>query len=628
MTSTSGLRRSGFTVVELLVAIAVLAIIAVGLSVIFGTVGDAVTDGRRVSELNRASARIEQQIRDDLSGLTRDGFLVIANRYASDDGGLVFTGDLSAPGAAPPPNDGRPPGVGLSIADPAPRARRADEIMFFARGDFETKRLPLAPGLQASGSEAAIYYGIGQKRPIDIFANPVNQPSNFYFNPSPTDSNLRSDRVSRYAALLGKPEPVGELPNPNRYAGEWSLLRQVTLLAEPQIVTVLPNRVFGLRRDNLQQRTLMFDSARQVSLQPAARSIFNSLAWTDPSLFGSPGSVPPDGLSRWWIGDLADYGPGGLPTPAERSLPAWRSSGVVDIAQGSILTIRRELESLAVFGPPSRYYAPSTVNPFNPRPARFQTSADGFASVWNNQATPPSPRDGSTLDLTDATTRFNLRAWALDMLPSLWDGENAGGPPRYLAGVRYEDLPTRLVYDEDRFDENDAGRLGQAILEANQEMLVSQVFVPRCSEFIVEWSYGFVDNVPQTDPGFKQLRWHGLPRADRDENGDGRLDLSDHATTTRPIATRYVPRVSVPPNTDPDPLREQVALTGPTGSPSEPEVVVFGLTTPSTGTNPTTYAVAVPWPKFIRVTVSLADPDDDTLERTYQFVFALPGEQG
>ncbi|MEA5614852.1 prepilin-type N-terminal cleavage/methylation domain-containing protein [Nodularia spumigena] len=58
--------RRAFTVIELLVAIAIVAIIATGLSVIFGSVGDAVTDGRRASEINRAAARIEQQIRDDL----------------------------------------------------------------------------------------------------------------------------------------------------------------------------------------------------------------------------------------------------------------------------------------------------------------------------------------------------------------------------------------------------------------------------------------------------------------------------------------------------------------------------------------------------------------------------------
>lgn len=125
------IQRRAFTVVELLVAIAVVAIIAVGLSTIFGSVGDAVTDGRRASEINRAAARMEQQIRDDLSRLTRDGFLVIANRYASDEQGNVFENIAGNPNQR---------GVQLSPRQREGRSRRADEIMFFARGDFQDRK--------------------------------------------------------------------------------------------------------------------------------------------------------------------------------------------------------------------------------------------------------------------------------------------------------------------------------------------------------------------------------------------------------------------------------------------------------------------------------------------------------
>ena len=38
--------------------------------------------------------------------------------------------------------------------------------------------------------------------------------------------------------------------------------------------------------------------------------------------------------------------------------------------------------------------------------------------------------------------------------------------------------------------------------------------------------------------------------------------------------------------------------------------------------------VEAPWPKFIRITMSLADPKEQDQERTFQFVFAVPGEQG
>ena len=33
-----------------------------------------------------------------------------------------------------------------------------------------------------------------------------------------------------------------------------------------------------------------------------------------------------------------------------------------------------------------------------------------------------------------------------------------------------------------------------------------------------------------------------------------------------------------------------------------------------------------PWPKLLRVTISLADPNDPSIEETFQFVIDLPGD--
>lgn len=598
---------NAFTVVELLVAIAVLAIVSVGLSVIFGTVGDTVTDGRRVSELNRTAARIESQLRDDLDMLTRDGFMVIANRYASDPTGSPLVE------------------VRLSPRDTAGRPRRADELLFFARGDFQTRRLPVAPGIVARSSEAAIYFGIGQRRPFD-FSNP---DASAYFNPAPWDANFVPFQSAppNYSAMIGVAEPPGQIPNPNRYARDWTLLRQATLLAEPSVVSVLPSDVFGIRRDTIQGRNILLDSARQIALQPAARSVFNSLTWTDRNTFGVPGSVPADGQSRWWIGDsnpsLSNYG---TAFPVNDPRPAWRSSGVVDIAQGDILTVRRQLEALSVFGPPSSYKAPFTLPNEN---APFPVTADGFKVDWNDHAQAPRPVDARNFNLNTVAHRNNARAWALDMMPSLWNGESS--PPEYLAGVRYEPLPTRLIDDGTRFPATDAGRRARAVAEANQEMLSAQVFVPRCTEFIVEWSYGYVnDFVNQNDPRFKQLIWYGLPRADRDTNGDGRIDLNDHADTNFRVVDRYEFRAPISGTPQrPDPPREALAMPTVADYLTDPEVAVFGLTSTAdmTVTNASPSPV-IPWPRLIRITMTLADPDDDSIERTYQFVFGVPGEQG
>lgn len=613
----------GFTIVELLIAIGVLALIATGLAIIFGSIGDAVASGRRASELNRAATRIETRIRDDLSSLTRDGFMVITQRYASDENGVV----LGLPGSADPD------GVRLSARDAVGRPRRVDELMFFARGDFQTARPPLVSGMTADAGEAAIYYGIGQKRPPDLLNPDASNRRNFFFNPSPRDNNLLSGGQGQYAALLGVPEPNGRPANPNRYARDWSLLRQVTLLTEPRGSRVLPPDVYHINRRSQINNGLVLleDSQRQVALQPAARSIFNSLSWSFAGVTGgAPGTPwPVDGVSRWWIGDDAAF-PGGQ-SPADRSVPAWRSSGVVDIAQGSVLTIRRQLESLAGADPalwPSNYYAPSQIPPGNPRPPAFNQSADGFGQDWLDPARAPSPGDAAGLDLTTgATDSARVRAWALDMLPSLWDGEAA--PPLFLAGVRYEDVPTRLVYDNADFQDSPRGRLAQAISAANQEMLVSQVFVPRCSEFIVEWSYGFVDNsLGAGHPDFKKMQWYGIPRATRDDDGDGDIDMDDHAAA--PSVRRYRPRTSGAPSTNApiEPEFEQVMANDVSASNvTSPDFAVFGVIDPAGDPDPSDDFVVL-WPRFIRITMSLADPADETTERTFQFVFAVPGEQG
>lgn len=585
----------------MMIAIGVLALVSVGLSVIFGSIGSAVTQGRRASAINASAQRIEAQMRADIERMARDGYLVIAQRYASDESGAAFTD------------------VRLSPRDRVGRPRRADELMFFARGDFASKRPPLVSGVQATSGEAAVYYGIGQKRPPDLVAPRL--PTNYFFNPYPSDSNLRSTRSGSYPALLGLTEPSGRAANPNRYARDWSLLRQVTLLATPASVLAVPTEVFGVDRE--QQAAsgdrLLRDTDRQIGLQPTARSLFNSLSWTDPARIANrPGQVSVDGSCRWWIGDIGSF-PGRLAVHGLNAQPAWRSSGVVDVAQGSITEIVAQMRSFSAGGvtPNSYYPAASIGNPFSPAPARPAQSYDGLRADWLDPTMRPIPAGGAELNM--ATDANALRAWALDSMPSLWDGVGL----RYLAGVRYEDVPTRLVYEGNEFPDNDAGRLGRAIGEANQEMLGSQVFVTRVTEFVVEWSYGWVDQTAVLgDSDFKKMQWYGVPRATRDTNDDGRIDGLDHAN--EPETLRYPGTRTLAAD---EPTRVEVLANPVAGGVYSPDFAVFGFTNSVGDADPDNDRL-IPWPKFIRVTMSLADPEDQTTERSFQFVFALPGGNG
>jgi len=612
-TATIRVRRGGFTIVELLIAIGVLALVSIGLSVIFGSIGSAVSEGRRASAINSAAQRIENQIRADLERLTRDGYMVIAQRYASDEFGQVINSRLSTRD-----RDGRP--------------RRADELMFFARGDFTSMRPPLVSGVQATSNEAAVYYGIGQKRPADLVTDPDSY-LNLFFNPAPHDSNRGVTRTSANDfALLGMPS--GRVGNPNEFARDWSLLRQVTLLASPEPTRQTPQEVFGLlnrQSEFLNESFFLRDTQRQIGFQPASRSLFNSLGWSADTAFGGGAPRPgrglpgPDGASRWRVHDLFGSGLVGAPSlPLSWTWPSYRVSGVVDVAIGTIASINNQIRSLAAAGrTPNDYAFPRTYNPFAPgRVSNPNATADAFAADWLDPTFGIGQADAVNLNIR-TQYRF-LRAWALDSMPSLWDTRDLNRPV-YLAGVRYEDGPTRLVFEGSEFPNNDAGRLGRAIAEANQEMLGSQVFVPRVTEFIVEWTYGYVDpTLAIGDPDFKQMRWYGLPRATRDTNNDGVVDSTDHLAD--PDIERYPGTLPLQPG---QPTFERVMASGlPNTNWFDPDFAVFGFVDPNGTPNNQSDDVRVPWPKFIRITMSLADPEDLSTERTFQFVFQVPGERG
>jgi len=146
----------GFTLLEMLIVVGLVALLSVGIAGVFGTVGETISRGRRVSELNRSAAQMERVMRADFNRMSREGFLVIRNEYA---------------------NRGQPVSLfdpSLYEGEPSPRPRRIDEIMFFARNDtgqFETARVPMHPDMIASSDSARIYYGHGKKRIRPIVTN-------------------------------------------------------------------------------------------------------------------------------------------------------------------------------------------------------------------------------------------------------------------------------------------------------------------------------------------------------------------------------------------------------------------------------------------------------------------------
>ncbi|MBL4591844.1 MAG: hypothetical protein JKY96_07780, partial [Phycisphaerales bacterium] len=244
--------------------------------------------------------------------MTRDGFMVIVNQYATDNNGNLLN-------------------VQTTSADPIPRPRRVDQIMFFARDHYISARRPLVSGITATSSEAAIWYGHGQKRPAALGSGNIDTPTSdvfLFFNPQTYDNNM----ATSMDASLGLNTPGGG--NPNRFAKDWSLLRHVTLLMSPQgSGRVLPQEAFGLDRRVITDQPFLVDSERQIALQPVARSIFGALRGTDPLRLATDPNAP---LA---ISDT-------FTTVLERPAPRRRASGMVDMAIGDLAMVRSIVTSV------------------------------------------------------------------------------------------------------------------------------------------------------------------------------------------------------------------------------------------------------------------------------------------
>ncbi len=640
-------RRGGFTVLELLVTIGILVLVAAGVGTIFGSIGETVARGRKLSELNQFAARLERVMREDFEEMTKDGFLVIVNKNANYGQDVqLYRGEKTDIDKDLYPGFSNNPG----------RVRRSDEIMFFRRGEFETARRAISSGMIASAQEAAIYYGHGQKRRPDLIG--VNGLNNFFFNPQPWDSNYDYSG-GRNQAGLGVTATDGGQLNPNEFARDWSLLRQVTLLSMPLGNSRdVPAEIYGVSRGNVIDRVFLTDSDRQIALQPANRSIFNSLSWSDTNRVIDAALVTP---IRWFGDRRNDLD--SVPYPeALRELPQYRASGLVDIVTDDLASIRNMIQSLPVKAGPDRYAMFNTgiqfgVNRGGDVVLSFDSDIqhhDQFITDYLTTAsdlpdadpsnTTPDPRDADELDLSLVTATANLhrkriRDWMIDALPSRWN--TFVTPPEPLAGVRYEDIPTRLMYADDQFPLTNQGNLARAYAEANQEMLGSSVFVPRCTEFIVEWSYGFVDQrLVAGDRGYKRLIWYGLDRT-VDSNNDGVLDATNDQLAAFPYSRRSNAMADVDPVTaakrdrgmDPRIVVGRLAMApGSRFRPDFVEIATFGFMDPR-GLGPDPLIPLLDdgddwlWPKYIRITMNLADPGDRDVEETYQIVFEVPEQK-
>jgi len=526
-------RRRAFTLIEVLVSVGAAALVAVGIAAIFESVGKTVSGGKRVSQFNAYSALLEQQLRQDFSQMTREGFLVIRQQYA----GLT-------PGSPPPPE---PPSTALAADDTAPRPRRVDEIMFFTTGEYATAREPMHPYYIGRANAARIYYGHGARM------SPAN-PS--YTRPEPFDKPRTGDSTW----VLGQ-------DGPNKYAADWTLLRHVTLLAPPRSATSYPalpppGQLFGRYPASGARAS---DQGTQIALQPAAASLFRQL---NARVFPLPlPGGPAQALLRTIRGDYAAY----------QQNPVFMS-GLVDIC----------------------------------------TTSD---QAWPAQSDPTF----GALAMVDPVPGARMR-----YEPT---------PPDYL-GVLSQPLPR---------EEEEAYR------RIDQTMLTASNLLPRCTEFIVEWSFGQVDD-DTSSPTYGELIWYGLDRrVDKDADGVTTGTRDGYAARPYPYKATVAGTQTAllrlpyrradgkiadgaPGNPQPVPVDPQLingyGIIG-LPSPTYPLTNYFGYVDPTfnpagpdgtagNGDDPVTPRPWA-WPRLIRVTVTIADAQDPKIEESFQFVIETPG---
>ncbi len=569
-TSTTQIARPplGFTLIELIVAIGAVAILAVGIASIFGAVGKTVAGGRRVSNLNEFASLIERQMRTDFQAMTRDGVLLIRHEEANEGNAVLLHPD-----------------------DIAPRVRRTDQIIFFRHGEFSTTRAPVVPGFNAAASEAMIHYGHGMRLdPIEDFGV---VPA--FEHPEVDDGAIG---VSDYRDTLAIGEALsGGITNPNLYASDWTILRNVTLLTPPSSADqdlpfgAEPWGDLGLTRNEA------LDNDIQITGQPAASSIFTSLQTTFPTTF-------PTNFVRGAAGD-GDRHPS-------------IAGGLVDIATTDLAEIRRTISDVAAL-PWDITAETALFNPVAPATSLFDDQFDHNAGF----------------PLGDIQY---IHAWMRDLFPTN-PHPNDSRAPTTKTGIRTRFEPafpdfvgTLTTYDS---DSTGADVFEQNLRLADQQVLGSSVFIPRCTEFIVEYSFGqIVSDI--ASPLHGQLIWFGKQREitiDGNATTVARIYPSfiDPYTTTEtfPIYNMPYQRLDGSPATQA--LPPSALYNNPALDPdNEPDIITahFGYIHPyytptnSDGLDPTT--IPWPWPKLIRVTMTLADPVDPAIEQTFQFIFETP----
>jgi len=579
-------RRLAFTLLELLVAIGASVIIALALAQLFRTTGDTVTKGRRAAYFNSYAAMLQRTLSQDFAQMSRSGYMVIRHEVTNNGANIPIQTRV---------------GLFRGQAGALARPRRIDELTFFAEGKFASAREAVHPDLGARSSQARIYYGHGAVSP-----NFTSVGDQYYYG---------KNAVFNYPNnLAGR---LGEAGRPNAFASDWILLRHQTLLAVPPAVTrdfpvVAPDRVWGLDPgapgSNVELR--LRDKDRQIAAQPAASSIFRAMNRAPQP--NNPNAYPVQG--GWARPSILTF-----------------NSGLVDIATTDLAEVRAYIMQMhnGSNGP--------LPDPITPSQSPGNPSLFGVTLPVPQSYTPRLPNAvGASVVAGEQALLYNMHAWMRNGMPTnshadlgMQQAQVSEVPRTRIRCADFaQNLPAILA---DPALQGTGKQFQRSDLISNERMLTASNLVPHCSEFIVEWSFGEVNRVTG------EPIWYGTS-IPNDTNSDGIADTLgftyyDYDPVVDPQqATLFLNRqtaefTTVDTQHPVDPRLIYGLGFNTIGGPSaRPLAAHFGFTDPTydpaSGNDLQTLPWA--WPAMVRITITLADPSDTTIERTFQFVFKTP----
>ncbi|MCC6320107.1 MAG: hypothetical protein IT438_01575 [Phycisphaerales bacterium] len=610
--------RPAFTLLEMLVAVGAVALIGLGLARVFSATSGTLRAGKRISLLNDTAAMLERTLRSDIDAMTREGFLVIVNENAYDPGDF---------------NNRRGSRLNSQADQGSELPRRIDQLMFFSEGQFRSMRAQLHESRQATANQARIWWGHGLRQ-WDDSSPPANPPV----------LRLDDQDDSTNATPQNERLPYFGQPGPNQYAADWTLLRAEHLLTTPS--PSVPPYPASLTWPTLQQWS---DNPIQIGLQPTQSNLFWHTSQAEPVALPGAARLCRDGDPQ-----------------VAHPLTA---SGLVDVINGNLSDVRAMILD-------AQANAMSPLPGAHPLLQPYDFSGDG--SNPNIVVTAFDPDGNRTNASTNAMKQW--MRYALPAAPRLTPGYQADA---HGGRMRYQSLPVDYLGTYRNSGAGVTYAPTQDFRRTDQMMLTQSKLIAGCTSFIVEWSFGevykandpFVMSTPERRRLEGQLIWHGLTRHS-DMNFDGAIDQRvDNEAIVRPylgfldqtlFTASSVRPTSYPPAANPRPQGQTpsdahfVEYDLPSGQKSpvpwrlKGEVIndatpdgslyqTFGYydatfapgsaAASTSGFSDNDFYVEfqpatmpVPWPKLIRVTVTLVDPSDteDQREQTFQFVFEVP----